>query len=853
MIFYSFAKVKHTSLVASWFKNPGHTRSLHASVRYLTESKLNNVPIDRTRNIGVIAHIDAGKTTTTETMLYYSGETRRIGKVDDGDTVTDYLPSERERGITIQLAAISIPWNNKKINIIDTPGHADFSFEVIRSLRVLDGAITIFDAVAGVEAQSEKVWKQAASLEIPRIAYINKMDRVGAGFSRTVREMIQKLQTRVVLCNIPYFEKDQDNELQFKGVIDVLNKKILKWKSSDDTGNQIEVVDLEKSPTEYEEQLMMIQKCRESMIETLGEIDDEVVDEFLNHNEDYMQISATFLTKAIKRATISNLLTPVFCGSSFKHIGVQPLMDAVVNFLPSPLEIKLPEVKSSTSKLSRSKKKKQLTADVQMDVPIILDSKKGLIFNKNPNLTVALAFKVMTHATRGVLTFFRVYSGKLMSNTTVINTRTGKKLHFKKLLLMHGEDPETVPYISSGNIGVIAGTEDDIITGDTLVSHGALNKLFSPMESNLKLLPIEIPPPLFNSSIEPLTAGDERYIKSCIAVLIREDPSLKVSEDEDLGQTTLSGMGELHLDIIKERLIRDMKANVRFRDVAVSYKESPYKPNNQKTTERSDETSVSVTVELDSFEGEAVDSMFSEEDGAYIFPHENNIVILEPSATPNSMMQAMTERRWKSDHSLEDLQETLIQGCLTALQLGGPILSLPLHSTVVRIKAWNFPVFDKTYNSSLLMEAARKAVSSNIHNHKENAFSILEPIMVTRIFVNSDVLGDVVHDLTHKRHAIIISIDDEHSDNLENLTWASKESERIYLPPDYTMSSNNIMSELSSKKVITAHTPLREMVGYLSKLRSMTQGRSDFSMTYLGMRRALQSRLATLVEETKIV
>lgn len=835
---------------ASW------RRRIHASRSICAESRLNLVPPDRTRNIGIIAHIDAGKTTTTERMLFYSGKTRRIGNVDEGDTVTDFLPSERERGITIQLAAITIPWNNNKINIIDTPGHADFTFEVTRSLRVLDSCITILDAVAGVEAQTEKVWKQAHALGIPKIAYVNKMDRPGAGFSRTVKEIIQKLQTRVVLCNIPYWETPTNDVPIFKGVLDVLNMKLLKWNSEDNAnGTDISVTDLQADKDKYPELYEMVSKSRESMVETLGEFDEAIIDSFLENDEDYMKIPTSVLNSAIKKATNDNYVTPVFCGSSFRNIGVQPLLDAVVSFLPSPLEINIPEVSSNAPKTlskMKGKNRKKVTTSEDTAVPLAMDPKRGLVINKNPNLTAALAFKVITHPTRGVMTFIRVYSGKLTSNTTVINSRTGKKLNLRKLLLMHGDEPELVQLLTAGNIGVISGTDDEIITGDTIVSHGPVNKPFTGFESNLKMLPIEIPPPLFNSSIEPLTAGDARHMNSCIQMLLREDPSLKVSVDEDLGQTILSGMGELHLEIVKERLVKDMKANARLRDVAVSYKETLAKPNYQLVSQSTgDNDCISVEITMDSFEGLAEKSDFAEEEGAIVLEHENNIIILEPDATPSYMQAALDERRWKSDHSLEDLQETLVHGCITAMQLGGPVFGFALHSTVIRIKRWDFPVDSKDYNSSSLLDVSRRTVSKNIKDlgdSEKGLFSLLEPIMLTKVYVNSDSLGEVVHDLTHRCQASITSIDDE-SENMDALNWANEEAERVYLPPDYTMKNVGTQVELKNKKVIIAETPLREMIGYLSRLRSITQGRGVFDMSYLGMKRVNKSRLASISNE----
>lgn len=809
------------------------SRGFVTSQSRLAEPKLNLVAEPRTRNIGIIAHIDAGKTTTTERMLFYSGKTSTMGDVDQGDTVTDYLPSERLRGITIQLAAITIPWNGNKINIIDTPGHADFTFEVTRSLRVLDGCVTILDAVAGVEAQTEKVWKQAQALGIPRIAFVNKMDRPGAGFSRTVKEIVQKLQTKVVLCNIPFFEKQSD--MEFLGVIDVLDKKVLKWNlDADESGRKITIIDLEESKDEYPEAYTQALKCRESMVETLGTTDESVVDAFLECDENYMQIEASLLRGAIRRACIANEVTPVLCGSAFRKIGVQPLLDGVVSYLPSPLEAAVPEVTATRSKIS----KKQKNAETDPGAVPAEMTQAGLVVNKNPKLTVALAFKVMTHATRGVMTFFRVYSGALCSNTTVVNTRTGKKLHLNKVLLMHGDTPEPVTQIKAGNIGVITGTENEVITGDTLVSHGPVKRHFSETESSLKLMPIEIPPPLFNSSIEPLTAGDTRYMNECIETLIREDPSLHVAVDEDLGQTILSGMGELHLEIVRDRLVNDMKAKVRLRNVAVSFKETISRPSPKLHKVIKNDGLVSVEVTIAAIEGPAEDAAESEETGSILLGSDNNVIIIPPEACASHMTESLAERRWKSEHSLEELTDTLTQGIGIGLQLGGPLFGLPLHSLVVRVNHWDFAVEQREISASLLLEASRQVVREALGLLPESSFAILEPIMLTRVYVDSGAMGEVVHDLSHRCLAQITAIEDE-SDNMESNAWAREEAENLYLPEDYTMNKSSEVL-FTNKKVIAAETPLRDMVGYLSKLRSITQGKGVFDMTYLGMRRAIR-------------
>lgn len=819
---------------------------------------LNSVPPAKTRNIGIIAHIDAGKTTTTERMLYYSGRTSRIGNVDEGDTVTDYLAAERERGITIQLAAITIPWNGNKINVLDTPGHADFTMEVIRSLRVLDGAVTILDGVAGVETQTEKVWKQASALGIPKIAFVNKMDREGAGFSRTVKEIVLKLQTRVVLCNIPYFALVDGNEPQFSGVVDVIHKKILKWSDElDASGKEIEIIDLESNADKFPEIYDMVEKTRESMVETLGEFDETVIESFFDNDADYMKVPVNILTKAIKSVTLNNQVTPVFCGASFRNIGVQPLMDAVVSYLPSPLEVNLPEVTTSGGlfKLSKKNKKKKKSAmagesdpsdanGASTNVPVKLDPKKGVVINNNPNLTVALAFKVITHETRGVMTFFRVYSGRFNSNSAVLNTRTGSKISINKLYMMHGDQPEPVKFIELGNIGVILGTDNAIITGDTLVGHLTDSKHFGPSESTLKLLPIPVPAPLFNAAIEPLTAGDERYMNECIAQLMREDPSLKVHIDSELGQTILGGMGELHLDIVQDRLVRDMKAKVRLRDVVVSYMETITKPFLESYTEHNDDNTVSVGVTVESFEGNAEDSVYADEEGAYLLP-DNNVLVLERSATPAAMHSAISDRRWKSPYTLEQLQESIVQGSLIGLQQGGPLFGFPFHSTVIRIKLWEFPIDNSDGTPSTLLDVSRRAVRGIVSLISDCDFCLLEPIMHVRVHVPATYMGETAHDLSHRCNATITSIEDDTTDT--DGSWAAELAQAIYVPPDFTMRAATGNTS-GGNKIIHAEVPLKEMIGYLSRLRKLTLGQGIFDMELGGMRRMNRDRMSSVVE-----
>ncbi|CAK9435576.1 uncharacterized protein LODBEIA_P03030 [Lodderomyces beijingensis] len=796
----------------------GNTLGKFASIVRCYSTPVNSVKLAKTRNIGIIAHIDAGKTTTTERMIYYSGKSKRIGNVDEGDTVTDYLPSERQRGITIQSAAITIPWNNHKINIIDTPGHADFTFEVIRSLRVLDGAVTILDAVAGVEAQTEKVWKQASQLKLPRLVYVNKMDRPGAGFSRTVKEVVRKLGTRVVLCNTPYFEA-QGSELVFKGVIDVIHGKLLKWKEEDEYGKDIDVVDIKDTSSQVYD---VYCKSRECMIETLGEYDDAIIDAFLDNDEDYLKIPPALLHKTIRAATIDNFLTPIFCGASFKNIGVQPLMDGVTTYLPSPLETSLPKITSKTKEILS-----------QM-------GPAGLVVDNNVKLTVGITFKVMTHATRGPMTFIRVYSGSLSSGSHVLNTRTGQKLQIRKLLILHGDEPEEVKSIGAGNIGVIPGFETEFQTGDTIVSTGTQKNKIANEHSTIKLMPIDIPPPLFNSCIEPFTAGDETHMKKCLDTLVREDPSLKVHVDEEMGQTVVSGMGELHLEIVRDRLINDMKAKANLRDVAVAFKESF--TGKKKGLGSYEDENIKIKLSMEHVEN-CRDYEICE--GAIIYEDENNVIIIDKTAASDAVRTALSDRRWKCPNSMEELEEAIVSGCLTSFQVGGPILGMNLNSTLVRIEHWDAPVDKNEELIPSLMNAARQAIQETKKN--ESDFGVLEPIMNTKVHVDSADLGEVSHDLSSRCQAVIVSVEDESLHNIEAANWANDEAEKVYLPPDYTMSKTAASKDIANKKVITAETPLKEMIGYLSKLRSITQGRATFDMTYTGMRRVTSSRLESLI------
>ncbi|KAI0461595.1 hypothetical protein LJB42_000894 [Komagataella kurtzmanii] len=810
-------------------------------------SRLFSTGLDKIRNIGIIAHIDAGKTTTTERMLYYSGSISKLGDVDQGDTVTDYLETERNRGITIQSAAVTIPWNKYKINLIDTPGHSDFTFEVIRSLRVLDGVVTILDAVAGVEAQTEKVWKQAKDMNIPSIVYINKMDRDGANFNMTVRQIVSKLATRVVLCNIPYFVNDLKTQShRFVGVVDIFEGTLLKYHENDD-GNDVQAIPLNE-PSEFKDSEQVnqdVMKLREAAVETLGEFDDRIVDSYLE-TEDYMKVPTYILHEALAKATISQDVVPIFCGSSFKNIGVQPLMDGVSLYLPNPGEAQKPSVYSPVA-----------------SVPVKIDLKSGCLINNNKNLCVAFAFKVITHPTRGLLTFVRVYSGILKSNSKVINTQTGDKFNIGKLMVMHGDKPHDVDQLGVGNIGVISINVENkrISTGDTLVCH-TLKKSADGLHKNekrLKLLPIEVPPPMFSVSLQPMTAGDRRGLDQSLNTLLMEDPSLHVHVDEDSGQTILSGMGELHLDIATTRLRDDLGARMEIGKVMINYKETILKPTAPVAKSIEDSAfkkgQFEITLSLDSFQGKPEDTGLIRKDseGAVLL-NDNNLVIFEQDCEPDFILERVKrvsrgDQDWDLPMTMENIQNTILSSIAASLQVGGPVAGLSMHSMIVRVHKWEIPQdFDKI---SSLVTLIRQAISTSIGQLSEKQTTLMEPIMDVAVHVGDSDLGTVSQDLSTARAAQVHSIDDElDSTSSEKLYWAKDLAESIPLPQDPAdLASGRHSSPISGRKVVKAITPLREMMGYLPKLKSLTRGHGSYDMVYSGMQRVSPERLKVILDE----
>ncbi|GJQ52233.1 MAG: elongation factor G [Anaerolineaceae bacterium] len=480
-------------------------------------------PLEKYRNIGIIAHIDAGKTTTTERIMFYTGKTYRLGSVDEGNTVTDWMAQERERGITIVSAAVSAEWKGYQLNLIDTPGHIDFTAEVQRSLRVLDGGVVVFDAVQGVEPQSETVWRQADRYHVPRICFVNKMDRVGSSYERTIETIVDRLGANPIAMQIPI-----GFESAFKGAVDLLTMQAVVWE--DDLGKDPHVIEIPADMRKDAEQ------ARAKMVEKIAELDDELTMKFLEGQE----ISVDELKTALRRGVIAVKAAPVFCGSSLKNKGVQVLLDAVVDYLPSPADkptvtVSVPDEPENT-----------------FDIAAQDDSPLG-----------ALVFKIVTDPYVGRLAYVRVYSGVLSQGQTVQNmTKRGKKERVGRLIRMHADRREDVTEIRAGDIGAVLGFKESF-TGDTLCD----TKAFI-------LETISFPEPVISIAVEPKTTTDQEKMGEALRKLSEEDPTLQVSSDEDSGQTILRGMGELHLDIVVDRLLREFKVQANVGAPRVAFRES---------------------------------------------------------------------------------------------------------------------------------------------------------------------------------------------------------------------------------------------------------------------------------------
>jgi elongation factor G len=632
---------------------------------------LRDVSLLQVRNIGIIAHIDAGKTTTTERILYYTGRTARMGNVDDGTTVTDWMEQERERGITIQSAAVTCFWREHQINIIDTPGHIDFTAEVQRSLRVLDGGVVIFDGVAGVQPQSETVWRQANKYAVPRICYVNKMDRVGASFERTMAMIAERLSANPVAVQIPL-----GSEELFAGEIDLLRMQSVTY--VDDLGTE-----QVRGPIP-EEWVPEATRYRESLLEVLAEFDDDIAEKYLEDQE----IAAEELVAVLRRATIANQLVPVLCGSSLRNKGVQPLLDAIVDYLPSPLDVP----------------------------PMVGDHPEtGAAIECPPNPhapLAALIFKVQTDPYMGRLVYFRVYSGVVKSGSMAYNVNKEKKERIGRLVRMYADRREDVQEVEAGDIGAVLGLKFTF-TGDTLCVQG----------KPVLLEPIAFPDPVISVAIEPRTEADQDKLNIALQRLAEEDPTFQIKYDENTGQTLIWGMGELHLEVLVDRMFREFKVRANIGKPRVAYRETI--------------TRTAVA------EGKFI----RQSGGRGQYGH----VILE--LAPNERGKGLGfETRISGGVIPQDYFRSIEQGVREALE-SGPIAGYPLTDVKVMLVGGSYHEVD---SSTIAFHAAGSIALKNGVQQAEPV--LLEPVMKVEVVTPETYVGEVLADLK-ARSAQVLGMD----------------------------------------------------------------------------------------------
>ncbi len=628
-----------------------------------------NFPLERYRNIGIIAHIDAGKTTTTERILFYTGKTHRIGSVDDGTTVTDWMVQERERGITIVSAAVSAEWKGYQVNIIDTPGHIDFTAEVQRSLRVLDGGVVIFDAVQGVEPQSETVWRQADRYGVPRLCFVNKMDRVGASFERTIQSIRDRLGATPIPMQYPI-----GSESSFVGIIDLLTRQATVW--DDELGKEPLQVDI---PAEL---VSDVENWRAQMVENIAETDDDLTSQFLEGKD----ISVEELKAALRRAVIEGKVTPVFCGSSLRNKGVQPVLDAVIDYLPSPSDI--PPVIGE-----HPKTEEEVVRPAEDNVPLS-----------------ALVFKIVTDPYVGRLAYLRVYSGRLAQGEMVYNSSKDRRERVGRLLRMYADRREDITEVLAGDIGAVLGMKETF-TGDTICD-----------SSNPILLEnITFPAPVIFVAIEPKTTADQDKMGEALRKLSEEDPTFVVHTDEETGQTIIAGMGELHLEVLVDRMLREFKVQARVGRPQVAYRESITRP-----VEKSEYRYIKQTGGHGQY-GHVVLEIEPGEAGSGVL-FENSIV---GGTIPREYIPAVEK------------------GVREAAE-GGILAGFPVVDVKIRL-------YDGSYHEVDSNEMAFKMAGSLAF--KEGVLRagpiLLEPIMKVEVMAPEEFLGDIIGQLNSRRGEIL--------------------------------------------------------------------------------------------------
>ena len=668
-------------------------------------------PLEKYRNIGIMAHIDAGKTTTTERILYYTGKSHKIGEVHDGAAIMDWMEQEQERGITITSAATTCFWNDHRINIIDTPGHVDFTIEVERSLKVLDGAIAVFDGVAGVEPQSETVWRQADKYNVPRMCFVNKLDRTGANFFMTVDMISERLGSYPLVLQLPI-----GLENNFKGVVDLVSNKAIIWQD-ESLGAKFDIVDIP------EELIKQSKEYREKLVEKVVEEDDQIMETYLEGKVP----SVEDIKKCIRLGTVKGNFVPVLTGSAFKNKGVQPLLDAVIDYMPSPIDvdnIKGVDVKDRSKELSRK-------------------------CDDNEPFS-ALAFKIMTDPFVGSLAFARVYSGTVSTKDSVLNSTSGKKESIGRMLLMHANNREEIKEANAGDIVALVGLKD-VTTGETLCD---------PLKPII-LEKMDFPDPVIEVAVEPKTKVDHEKMGIALGRLAQEDPSFRVTNDEESGQTIIKGMGELHLEILVDRMKREFKVEANVGAPQVAYRET-----------------ISKSADVDYYHKK-------QSGGAGQFAR---VKISFDPGEPGSGYEFIN--KIKGGNIPTDYIPGVQKG-LIAQQQSGVIAGFPCIDFKATL---NDGAYHDVDSSVLAFEiAARAAFREGIA--KANPV-LLEPIMKVEVLTPEKYMGDVIGDLNSRRGQV------------------------------------QEMNTRGNANVVNAMVPLANMFGYVNNLRSLTQGRANYSMQF---------------------
>ncbi|WP_136088568.1 elongation factor G [Auritidibacter ignavus] len=675
--------------------------------------------LKKVRNIGIMAHIDAGKTTTTERILFYTGVNHKLGETHDGASTTDWMEQEKERGITITSAAVTSFWEGHQINIIDTPGHVDFTVEVERSLRVLDGAVAVFDAKEGVEPQSETVWRQADKYGVPRICFVNKMDKLGADFYHTVDTIVNRLQAKPLVMQLPI-----GAENDFVGVVDLVTMKAYVWEG--DAKGDVTLgasYETQEIPAELQERA---EEYRNELVESVAESSEELMEKYLENGE----LSEEDIKAGVRAMAVNDEAYPVFCGSAFKNRGVQPLLDAVVDYLPAPFDV------GAVHGYEVGDESVELTREPSTDAPFS-----------------ALAFKIAAHPFFGTLTYIRVYSGTISQGDTILNATKGKQERIGKLFQMHANKENPVEQAQAGHIYAVVGLKDTT-TGDTL----------SAKSDPIILESMEFPEPVISVAIEPASKGDQEKLSTAIQRLVAEDPTFTVNHNEETGQTEIGGMGELHLDVFVDRMKREFKVEATVGKPQVAYRETI-----RKKVENVEYTHKKQTGGSGQF--------------------AKVIVTFEPMETSEGEIyefdNAVTGGRVPREYI-----PSVDQGIQEAMQFG-VLAGYPM----VGIKA---TLEDGAYHDVDSSEMAFKLAGSQVFKEGVRRAKpvLLEPLMAVEVRTPEEYMGDVIGDLNSRRGTI------------------------------------GSMEDAQGVKVINAQVPLSEMFGYIGDLRSKTQGRAVYTMTF---------------------